>query len=115
MTGVQTCALPISNSACLRSFAHCQAPPLVLNLSGPEKLSVRDIANAFGERFSITPVFQAHESGEALLSNSSKAHALFGKPTVSPERIMDWIAHWITGGGAVLGKPTHFEVRDGKF
>src|SRR5437588_3030434 len=81
-----------ANSACLRSFAHCQSPPLILNLNGPETLSVRTIAEEFGRRFHIEPVFSGKESDRALLSNASKAQSLFGKPTVSPAQMMDWIA-----------------------
>ena len=104
-----------ANSACLRSFAHCQSPPLVLNLTGTETLSVRTVANEFGKRFSIPPVFSWEESKDALLSNAAKAHALFGKATISSDQLIDWIAHWIANGGALLNKPTHFEVQDGKF
>jgi nucleoside-diphosphate-sugar epimerase len=37
-----------ANSVCLRSFALCESPPAVLNLTGPGTLSVRDIARRFG-------------------------------------------------------------------
>jgi len=99
----------------LRSLAHCQSPPLVLNLTGHETLAVRDVGNGFGKRFGIEPIFSGQESGEALLSNAAKTHVLFGKPTVLPDQLIDWIAHWIMHGGAILNKPTHFEVQDGQF
>jgi hypothetical protein len=41
--------------------------------------------------------------------------ALFGAPAVSVEEMIDWTANWISGHGHTYGKPTHFEVRDGKF
>jgi len=104
-----------ANSACLRSLAHCQSPPLVLNLTGPEILSVREVAEGFGRRFNRQPIFSGEESGYALLSDASKAHAIFGTPTVTPQQMMDWIATWIEKGGALLNKPTHFEAQDGKF
>lgn len=104
-----------ANSACLRSFAHCQCPPLVLNITGPEILSVRQIAEQFGRRFNIKPIFAGKETGMALLSNAGKAHALFGYPQVAPPEIMDWVANWIVRGARLLNKPTHFEVQDGKF
>jgi nucleoside-diphosphate-sugar epimerase len=104
-----------ANSVCLRSFAHCRCPPLVLNLTGPETLSVRHIAEEFGRRFDIEPIFSSEESGRALLSNAEKAQRLFGPPTVAPQQMMDWVAHWIRNGGPLLNKPTHFEVQDGKF
>lgn len=104
-----------ANSVCLRSLAHCQSPPLVLNITGPETLSVRHIAAEFGRRFGIDPVFSGEEASSALLSNAGRAFSLFGYPTVTPARMMDWIASWIAAGGASHNKPTHFEVRDGGF
>ena len=104
-----------ANSVSLRSLAHCQSPPFVLNLTGRETLAVRDMANQFGKRLGVEPIFSGQESGEALLSDAAKADTLFGKGTVSPDQLMDWIAHWITHNGALLNKPTHFEVQDGKF
>jgi nucleoside-diphosphate-sugar epimerase len=104
-----------ANSACLRSFAHCQSPPLVLNLTGPETLSVRYVAEEFGRRFNLQPVFVSEELPTALLSNAANAHQLFGYPTVTASEMIDWIAGWISLGGSCLNKPTHFEVRDGKF
>ena len=104
-----------ANSVCLRSFAHCQAPPLILNLTGPETLSVKFIAEEFGRRFNVQPTFISEEMPTALLSNAAKAHQIFGRPTVTPEQMIDWTSAWISTGGPRLNKPTHFEVRDGKF
>jgi len=104
-----------ANSQCLRSFAHCQSPPLVLNITGPEKLSVRHIAEEFGSRFGTRPSFSGHESDLAILSDASQATSLFGPPTVSPDRLIDWVANWTQKDGTLLNKPTHFEVQDGKF
>jgi len=104
-----------ANSVCLRAFAHCQSPPLILNVTGPETLSVRDIAEEFGKHFSIEPVFEFEESPSALLSNAAKSHALFGCPEVKPSQVVKWIADWIRSDGAMLNKPTHFTKRDGNF
>ena len=105
-----------ANSWCLRSFAHCQSPPLILNITGPETLSVRDLALQFGHHFGIEPTFASSTEGSsALLSDVSKARTLFGNPTVRPEEMVEWIANWIRDGGAMLNKPTHFQTRDGKF
>ncbi|HZT30329.1 MAG TPA: NAD(P)-dependent oxidoreductase [Bryobacteraceae bacterium] len=104
-----------ANSVCLRSFAICQSPPAVLNLTGPETVSVRWAAERFGSHFGIVPILEGTESETALLSNAGRCHQLFGYPTVSVEQIIEWIAAWIGMGGAMLNKPTHFEVRDGKF
>lgn len=104
-----------ANSVCLRSFAHCQAPPNILNLSGPETLSVRYVAREFGRRFGIEPVLTGEESGTALLTNAAKVHQLFGYPEVTAADLIDWTAAWIASGGGTLNKPTHFQVRDGRF
>jgi len=104
-----------ANSACLRSFALCQSPPRILNLTGPEILSVRETADEFGRHFGVKPIFHGEAEGTALLSNASLAHSLFGVPTVRPPEMIESIAYWIRNGGVRLNKPTHFEVQDGKF
>src|SRR5882762_1411941 len=105
-----------ANSWCLRSFAHCQSPPLVLNITGPETLSVRDVALEFGRHFGVGPIFLSDGEGStALLSDASRALTLFGRPTATPAEIIEWTAHWIRQGGATLNKPTHFQTRDGRF
>jgi nucleoside-diphosphate-sugar epimerase len=104
-----------ANSVCLRSLAVCQSPPAVLNLTGPETLSVRAIAGRFGEHFGVEPVFEDVEGPTALLSDASRCHRLFGYPEISVEQMIEWAAGWIRAGGALWDKPTHFEVKDGKF
>jgi hypothetical protein len=104
-----------ANSACLRSFALSESPPRILNLTGPETISVRQIAEEFGRHFRVQPIFSGEESGAALLSNASKAHSLLGAPRVRPQEMIEWIAHWVRNGGVRLNKPTHFEAQDGKF
>jgi nucleoside-diphosphate-sugar epimerase len=104
-----------ANSVCLRSFALCQSPPAVLNLTGPETVSIRWLARRFGERFGIEPSFEGTESDMALLNNAARCHRLFGYPKVTIEQMIEWVADWIGLGGATLNKPTHFETRDGKF
>jgi nucleoside-diphosphate-sugar epimerase len=106
-----------ANSICLRSFPYCQAPPFILNLTGPETLSTRWIAEEFGRHFGCEPVFNGDDSAAptSLLNNAAKSHWLFGYPTVTPEEMIEWIAHWVASGGPMLGKPTHFQTRDGRF
>lgn len=104
-----------ANSVCLRSFALCASPPAVLNVAGPETLSVRAIAQRFGELFGREPVFEGREADTALLNNAARCHGLFGPPSVTPETAIVWTAEWIRSGGAAWDKPTHFETRDGRF
>jgi nucleoside-diphosphate-sugar epimerase len=104
-----------ANSICLRSFALCASPPDVLNLTGPETLAVRDIAGRFGQLMGRQPIFEGKEAPTALLNNAARCQRLFGAPTVSVDTGIQWTAEWIQAGGRALGKPTHFEARDGKF
>lgn len=104
-----------ANSICLRVLQHCQSPPFVLNLTGPETVSVRWVAEEFGRRFGVAPVFEGEEQPTALLSNAARAIQLFGYPTVSVGQMIDWVTVWIGRGGRMLDKPTHFQTRDGRF
>jgi nucleoside-diphosphate-sugar epimerase len=94
---------------------HCSSPANIINMTGPETASVRYIAGQFGRIFDQDVSFINEESPTALLNNASKAARLFGYPAVPLLRMIEWVAHWIKLGGASLDKPTHFEVRDGKF
>ncbi len=104
-----------ANSICLQSFALCQSPPTILNMTGPETISIRWLAHRFGARFGIEPILEGTESDTALLNNAARCHRLFGYPTVTVEQMIEMVADWIGLGGATLNKPTHFETRDGKF
>jgi nucleoside-diphosphate-sugar epimerase len=104
-----------ANAMALAAFVHLGSPPHVLNLAGPELLSVRRVAEQFGRLLGRAVTIQGTESPDALLSNGQLGQRLFGYPRVGPAQMIDWIADWIRRGGATLGKPTHFEVRDGKF
>jgi nucleoside-diphosphate-sugar epimerase len=104
-----------ANRACLRAFAHCQSPPKILNITGPETISIRYLAGEFGRRFAIEPNWDGEESSTALLNNAYKAHQLFGYPSVTVQDMIDWTAQWVMSGNPTLRKPTHFDERDGKF
>mgnify|MGYP006975389678 CR=1 FL=1 len=55
------------------------------------------------------------EAPTAWLSNAAEAARLFGYPRISLASMMDWVADWVSRSGRSLGKPTHFEVRDGTY
>ena len=99
----------------LRTFAHTTSPSLVLNITGLERLSVRTICKKLGQRLNREPHFTGTESPSALLSDASLASQLVGSPWTPLEDMLDWTADWIQRGGELGNKPTHFEVRDGKF
>jgi len=104
-----------ANSMALRAFGQCTAPASALNLSGPETVSVRALAEAFGRHFGRQPAFSGKEAGMAWLVNSAEAQRLFGRPSVPLDTMIAWQADWIARGGASLGKDTHFDTRDGKY
>lgn len=99
----------------LQSLGCASTPPNVLNITGPDALKVREIAEGFGKRLGQEVKFEGQEMSDALLSNAQKAFGLFGVPQVTVAQLMDWIADWVKRGGPTLAKPTHFEDRAGKF
>ena len=104
-----------ANEQALRLLAHCTAPTSPINVSGPEVASVRMLAAEFGRRFGKAPVLAGKESPTAWLVDTRAAQKLFGAPRVPLSQMIDWQADWIRRGGGSLGKPTHFETRDGKY
>jgi nucleoside-diphosphate-sugar epimerase len=104
-----------ANSIILRSLPLASSPARVLNVTGPERLSVRWIAERFGESLGIEPLFEGREAETALLNDSSECGRLLGPPSVSAEELIGRQAEWIRAGLPTLQKPTHFEVRDGAF
>ena len=84
-------------------------------IAGPELLSVRRVAEKFGELMGKPVRFEGVESGDALICNSQKAMHLFGYPRTGVDQMMAWIADWAVRGGESLAKPTHFENRAGDF
>ncbi len=104
-----------ANEIAIRSLLHCDTPAKLLNVTGPETLSVRWLAHQFGSIFNKEPLFIHEEQSTILLSNASECHRLFGYPSVTIRQIIDITATWLQKGGNVLGKATHFQEREGKF
>lgn len=104
-----------ANAMTLQAFDKAATPPFVVNVAGPEFLSVRKVAEEFGELLGRKPIIEGAESPDALLSNGSLGYKLFGRPKVTARQMMEWIAEWVASGGESLGKPTHFETRNGKY
>jgi nucleoside-diphosphate-sugar epimerase len=104
-----------ANAMAIRAFDHVASPPWVLNVAGPELLRVRDVCERLGELIGKPANFTGEETRTALLSDASLAFERFGRPTVSADELLTMIADWVGRGGRSLGKPTHFESRDGKF
>jgi nucleoside-diphosphate-sugar epimerase len=104
-----------ANAMSLAALAHAGSPPFILNVTGERILRVREVAERFGRLLDRRPEFTGKEKPDALLSNARKAFNLFGTPEVTGDQLIEWVAEWIRSGGEWLGKPTHFESRDGAF
>ena len=104
-----------SNEVVLRSLEFSRSPPRILNITGQDILSIREVALEFGKLMRTDVTFEGEEARTALLSNSREAYSLFGHPKVPISQVIKWTADWIARDGKTLGKPTRFEVRDGKY
>ncbi len=104
-----------ANSAIIRSLDLADSPPSILNLTGTETLSVRKLAEEFGRLFNREVRFTGEEAPSALLSNASELCRRLGTPATSLETVIQKTAEWVSRGGRLLNKPTHFEVRDGVY
>ncbi len=104
-----------ANAWTLRALVHASRSCPVLNVTGPETVSIRWLAERFGDRLGRAPEFVGTEAPDALLSNAARAFRCFGYPRVPLLRMIDWVADWVARGGRSLGKATKFEVRDGRF
>jgi nucleoside-diphosphate-sugar epimerase len=87
----------------------------VVNVTGPETVSVRWLAGEFARRFGLEPLFEGTEGQTALISNSAFGNRIFGYPSITLGQMIDWTAEWVAAGGLHWDKPTNFEARDGQF
>ena len=104
-----------ANRIAIECLPRASAPPFVLNVTGRDALSVRELAERFGRRFRKSPVFAGAEGADALLSNAELMHTIFTPPSTSVDDMIEYVARAIEANAPTLGKPTHFEARDGRF
>lgn len=104
-----------ANAYILQCFPLCDTPAQVVNLTGPDILSVQAVAQRLGDLMGIAPKFAGTANDTALLGDASLAIKRLGPPAVTSDQIIEWVAWWVMHGGESLGKPTKFERRDGKF
>jgi nucleoside-diphosphate-sugar epimerase len=104
-----------ANSYALRSLELCESPARILNVTGPETISVLRAANYFADRFGRSLKVAGEPGRLALLNNAGACHAALGYPAMTSHNLMDAVAAWVECGGASLNKETKFQVTDGKF
>jgi nucleoside-diphosphate-sugar epimerase len=104
-----------ANRIAVECLPHATTPPFVVNVTGRDVLSVRDLATRLGERLGSTPAFVGDEAPDALLSNTDRMASTFAPPEVPLESMLDWVGTWVAEGRPLLDRPTHFEERAGRF
>ena len=104
-----------ANSFAMRCLLHCESPAKKLNITGPEVISIKELAMKFGLLMNKSVQFVGEPAPSALLNDARHSFELFGKPKTSLDQVIEWTANWVMDGGEDLGKPTHFQERKGKF
>ena len=104
-----------ASSQALRCLAHCDTPTSPINVSGHEILAVRDLAEKLGARLGREAIIVGQEEPTAWLTDTSRATKLFGLPVVDTGQLIRWTADWVARAMPSLGKPTKYEVRDGRY
>jgi nucleoside-diphosphate-sugar epimerase len=104
-----------ASAQALRCLAHCDTPTSPINVSGHRILAVRDLAILLGARLGRDAILLGREQPTAWITDTSQAVELFGLPIVDTERLIGWTADWVARAMPSLGKPTKYEVRDGRY
>jgi nucleoside-diphosphate-sugar epimerase len=104
-----------ANAIALRCLAHATTPTTPINVTGPETVEIRWLAGAFGQLLGKTPKFSGTPASTGWLNNASRMVGEFGSPRVPLSRMVEWTADWLARGLTTLDKPTHYEVRDGRY
>lgn len=104
-----------ANAIALLQLENCNSPARIVNLTGPDILYTREVAEQFGQLLDKTATFKDHDTGSAYLNNASGTLDKFGGTSVDSATLVKWNAEWVAMGGQSLSKPTHFEVNDGSY
>jgi nucleoside-diphosphate-sugar epimerase len=104
-----------ASSQALRCLAHCDTPTSPINVSGHQILTVRDLAARLSALLGRDPILVGREQPTAWLTDTSQAVELFGLPVVDTDQLIAWTADWVSRAMPSLGKPTKYEVRDGRY
>ncbi|MCI9626226.1 MAG: NAD-dependent epimerase/dehydratase family protein [Clostridia bacterium] len=104
-----------ANEIAIRGLLHADSPMKVMNVTGPETMSIRKVALELGEYLGREPLFEENEGNDAYLNDASLAMETFGYPSISAKSLIRWQAEWLLDGCRTLNKPTHFEERRGSY
>lgn len=104
-----------ANAHAIQCLEHASTPPAIFNVTGPEVVSLRAVAHRLSTLLGKEANVVGTEAETAWLTNAGKSHRAFGYPSVALDSMLEWVASWVKQGGSTLGKPTHFEEREGKF
>ena len=104
-----------ANEAAIRLLLHTSPDMSIVNVTGPETAGVKRTAELLAKGLNKPVNFVGQEASTAYLNNAGKMFTLFGYPTASLDTLIDWQCQWLNAGGRSLGKPTHFEERNGKY
>jgi nucleoside-diphosphate-sugar epimerase len=104
-----------ANARAIQCLAHTASPPIALNVTGIDRVSIRELAKRFGAKLGREAIITGSENSTAWIWDAARSYELFGPPTVSLDEMIDATVHWLQMGGSTIGKPTHFEVHDGQF
>lgn len=104
-----------ANAHALLALELCDSPAVPINVTGLTVESVTDLAQRLGERLQRPVTFTGEPQATALLNNASQAAQRFYPPAVDIETLIEWTAQWLRDGHPVWDRPTHFQVRSGKY
>ncbi len=104
-----------ANAIALRCLRCATTPTTPINVSGPDTISVRWLATEFGKLLGRKPLFTGTEAASGWVTCTRRMVEEFGAPSVPLQRMIEWTADWQTRAMPSLGKPTHYEVRDGQY
>jgi len=104
-----------ANDYIIRAITLAESPPAVLNVTGPDTISIRNLAEQICNTLGKKPKFVSRGAPSVLLSDASYAFSKFGPPQTALEQMVEMIAKWVAAGKKTLNKPTKYEIRNGKF
>ena len=104
-----------ANEAAIRLLLHTSPDVSIVNVTGPETAGVKRTAEQLAKGLGKSVTFVGQEASTAYLNNAGKMFSLFGYPTACLDTLIQWQYEWLNCGGRSLGKPTHFEEREGNY